>query len=133
MHKMSEHASPFPVVWRVDHTLFLKNTTMQTTRATHRPQSSLYLFTRIFTDHLFTLLYGLSTGVLRIKSVLLFKTYTPSDATCLSHLRRMVQCWDNLDVSQSFLLHSTLTGIICHLSSCWKIMLQVLQLMHSIN
>ncbi|EUB59688.1 Fanconi anemia group D2 protein [Echinococcus granulosus] len=71
--------------------------------------------TRILADCLSTSLYcitALSTGILPVVSALrspdtlLSKTSPPSDATCLSRLRRLAQCLDNLDVSESSLFDS---------------------------
>ncbi|KAL5105403.1 Fanconi anemia group D2 protein [Taenia crassiceps] len=74
--------------------------------------------TRILADCLSSSLYclvALSTGilpvvgVLRSPEVLLSKTSTPSDSTCLSLLRCLAQCLDDPDVSESFLFDR------CHL------------------
>ncbi|KAL5961778.1 Fanconi anemia group D2 protein [Taenia solium] len=70
------------------------------------------LTTRILADCLSSSLYcltALSTGILPVVSalrspeVLLSKTSTPSDSTCLSRLRYLAQCLDNSDVSESSL------------------------------
>ncbi|VDK21170.1 unnamed protein product [Taenia asiatica] len=70
------------------------------------------LTTRILADCLSSSLYcltALSTGILPVVSalrspdVLLSKTSTPSDSTCLSRLRYLAQCLDNPDVSESSL------------------------------